>query len=163
VYISDRVIRPINLIEKQRINAILASFFSPMRKRRDVNETSTEAPKEAKTSTETPKESKTEAPKEPKQSSTPVTSTTEFPMSKELKEFLSNTFNVNANVTERFLPITQMSPFFNHFMRQGEQLFEPRNDDPRGELLKIELVVMGLSSVRQPPPPPLSEFRFVKE
>ncbi|KAI6184160.1 hypothetical protein M3Y97_00566500 [Aphelenchoides bicaudatus] len=123
VYIADRVIRPINLIEKQRINAILSSFVQSTRKRRAAEETpstsTTEVPKEATQSTTTEKPT------------TIQSSTTEFPISKELKEFISNTFNVNANVTERFLPVAQMSPLFSHFMRQGEQLFDPRNDDPR--------------------------------
>jgi hypothetical protein len=96
-----------------------------MRKRRSTNETTTETLKITK------------KPSEKQSTTTPPTSTTEFPMSKELKEFISNAFNVNSNVTERFLPVAQMSPLFNHFMRQGEHFLEPRNDDPRGEFIQI--------------------------
>jgi hypothetical protein len=107
VYIADRLIRPINLIEKQRINAIISSFLSPTRARRSTEE------KNVTTTTEKP------------------TSTTEFPLPKDLKELISNALNVNSNVTERFLPVAQMSPLFNHLVSKGENLFEPRNDDSR--------------------------------
>lgn len=142
VYIGDRVIRPINLIEKQRINAIISSFLSPVRSRRSTN--STNEPNQTETTTKKADEMSSTTTRKVDEAS----STTEFPLfaSKDLKEFISNgnftifysikhssnlAFNVNSNVTERFLPVAQMSPLFNHFVRQGEHLFEARNDDPR--------------------------------
>lgn len=132
VYIADRVVRPINLIEKQRINTILSSFLAPMRTRRDTTEakkTDTEAKKSETTTTPKPEETTITTT----QKSTQNPTSTEFPLfaSKNIKDLISEALNVNANVTERFLPVAQMSPLFSHFMRRGEQIFESQNDDPR--------------------------------
>lgn len=116
------MVRPVNLIEKQRINAIIASFLSKNRRRRSSdNVTETKSNKSEKIPSST--------------TSLPSSTTTEFPLftSKDLKEFLSNAFNVSTNVTEQFLPVAQMSPLFNHFMTNREKFFETQNDDVRSK------------------------------
>ncbi|KAI6196854.1 Pepsin-I3 domain-containing protein [Aphelenchoides besseyi] len=121
VYIADRLIRPINMIEKQRVNMVIASYSAPPRQRRSTNATAettktVKQTSEAKNSTENP--TTTQSP----------TTTTPF-ISAELKEFISNALNINANITDRFLPVAQMSPLFQRFLAPNDAFFGPRNDD----------------------------------
>ncbi|CAD5211470.1 unnamed protein product [Bursaphelenchus okinawaensis] len=127
-FVDNRMARPLNTIERQKVLLVQDSFAkqSYRAKRDSTNETT-------ETTTATPS---TEAVTT---EDTTATTTTMSPISDELKELLSKYLNINNNVTERFLPVAQYSPVVNHLLNRPQLKHLVLNDDVQDEFQKQKI------------------------
>lgn len=119
---DDKLIRPLNELERQKILLLVQSFDTQnMRSKRQspVNNT-TELPETTTTTTTAP--STTQA--------TSASISFNPVISEELKEFISQALNINNNVTEKFIPTIQLSPLMNQF--GAHNIFPVSHDDAQG-------------------------------
>ncbi|CAD5215823.1 unnamed protein product [Bursaphelenchus xylophilus] len=128
VFIDNRLTRELNNVERQKILLVLESFNTQNYRQKRDSQNSTVTSTTPILSGDVTEASPT---------SVEPSTTTVAPISDELKELLSKYFNVNGNVTDRFLPVAQYSPVVNQLLNRPQlKPFQMSHDDVQDEVQK---------------------------